>query len=654
MPSPSKQAPPRRAATPGSSGPSFLVLFAALAAGIVLLVAAIKFGPSLLGSRPPEPIAPISATQPTTPAPTAAPPAPRPANGAKFTFVRPPPPPAPDPLFDFDAIINEPLDAVVTKSTTKDGLVTEEFEYTSTVIDGKKQRVRGLLVRPADASQKVPGVFWSQSGMYGASPEFPTMFARKGYVGLCVSLPTTERKAQLAFDAANPKQANLTLLAVDQLRAITYLTQRPEVDAERIFAVGSSYGGFFAALIAGVDPRVCGGAAFFGAGHQALGTNLPQFTGMKSINDVETWNRLIDPAYRLKRRAVPFLFTCPSNDNWFFPPSVVQSFVDAAGDCRLAIVPHWQHGFPPNVDQQIVDFADVVLTGVRAPYNKPGPIKIETRDGQAIAHWSWTGDNAVKRAELVVSYGPSRPWHYWLYRHHEILPATIDGHTASATLPVPFKGAQAYVYANIFDEHEVLTSTVPITFDAAAAGVTSFKPDLALNGVTFGDFEPESVNFLKALGEISGEPDLAVKHAGAQSVRLDPLADPKAAAQSIRYKLCWTPGQAHRLKVWLRAAAPAKLTVSLEPASPAQWISPTVVELARRERPDAALPTKPQLAPIVKSIDAGEEWTQVQIDAPAPGPDVDGYNVRIIGDAAQKAPFWIDDLSFETVWPTGG
>lgn len=658
MSSPTRQSPPRRSPKSAGAGPSFLLLFGALATGLGLLIAAIRFGPGLLSSRPPEPSAPPAASQPATPASppavAAAPPAPRVANPPKRALLRPPPPapPTPDPLFDFDAIINTPLDAVVTKSTTKDGLVTEEFEYTSFIDDGKPDRVAGLLVRPVDGTAKVPGVLWCQSGMYAASPEFPTMFARKGYVGLCVTLPVNRRNPALAFDTADPRCANLTLLAIDQMRAISYLTQRPEVDGERVFAIGSSYGGFFAALLAGADPRVCGGAAFFGAGHQALGTNIPQFTGMKSTSDVEAWNRLIDPAYRLKQRAVPFLFTCPSNDNWFFPPSVVQSFVDAKGDCRLAIVPHWQHGFPPHIDQQIVDFADVVLAGARVPYNKPGPIKIETRDGKAIARWSWTGGNRVKRAELVVSYGPAHPWHYWLFRHHQIMPATIDGQTASVELPVPFKGAQAYVYGNIIDEHDVLTSAVPVAFDAAAAGVTSFRTDLAINGVTFGDFEPESVGFLKALGEISGEADAAVKHAGSQSVRLDPLAGPKAGAQSIRYKLCWTPGQSHRLKVWLRSAAPAKLTVSLEPASPAQWISPLVVELARRERPQATPPSRAQITPLVKTIDAGEEWTQVTIDAPAPGPDVDGYHVRIIGDAAQKTPFWIDDLSFETIWPT--
>ncbi|MCX5661502.1 MAG: prolyl oligopeptidase family serine peptidase [Planctomycetota bacterium] len=656
MPSNPPAAPRVRKPVPpkAPAGPPFLLILIAVAAFIGLPIAAISLAPRFF----PQPASPTSPDPDAKPAP--AKPARFAASGNGRTFVRPPPPPSPDPLFDFNAIINDPLDVEVLKTTTSDGLVTEEFEYTSFKVDGKPDRVRGILVRPEDGSHKVPAVFWSQSGMYNAGPEFPTIFAKKGYVSLNVTLPQsppTRRNGFAAFDAGNPKRANLTLLAIDQMRAITYLTQRPEVDAERVFAVGSSYGGFFAALLTGVDPRVVGGAAFFGAGHQAMGTNLPQFTGMKSPADIEAWNKLIDPAFRLKARAVPFLFTCPSNDNWFFPPSVVQSYLDAAGDCRLAIVPHWQHGFPPNIDQQIVDFADVVLNLSRAPYNKPAALKIENRDGKAVAQWSWTGENKVKRAELVVSYGPVHPWHHWLHRHHEIMPAKIEGSSASATIPIPFQGAKAYVYGNIIDEHDVLTSTVPVTLDSATLGQpgsVALTPDLHLNGVPFGAFEPADVDFLQALGEIPGTPDTEAKHGGAQSVRFDPLADPKAGAQSVRYKLNWSPGQAHHFSVWLRSAQPAKLNVRLEPAPVAQWTSPLVLELARHERPDAKIPTSAEAPAITKTLDVGEEWTQVQLDVPPGSLDIDGYNVRIIGDTEQRAAFWVDDLSFEPVWQTGG
>src|SRR5436190_1717180 len=84
------------------------------------------------------------------------------------------------------------------------------------------------------------------------------------------------------LDAKDPKNANLTRLAVDQMRGITYLTTRAEVDKDRIGVGGSSYGGFFATLIAGADPRVKAGMSYFAAGNQRLGTNLPGFTTMKS------------------------------------------------------------------------------------------------------------------------------------------------------------------------------------------------------------------------------------------------------------------------------------------------------------------------------------------------------------------------------------
>lgn len=614
---------------------------------VVLLAAAL--GAKLLsgGSRPPaggtgksnEPETPV-----VKPAPAAPP-------RAASSFPTPPPPPSPDPLFDFQAIVNDPLDARVLKTTEADGLVTEEFEYTSFVVDGKADRVRGVLVRPREGTQ-CPGVFWSQSGMYEASTHFPALFARKGCVSLNITLPHARRNSFAAFDTSDPYRANLTLLAIDQMRAITYLTQRPEVDGKRIAVVGSSYGGFFAALLAGADPRVSGGASFFGAGRQTLGTNLPQFTNLKTPSDVETWNRLIDPAARLSQRDVPFLFTCPSNDNWFFPPSVVRSFRDAAGDCRLAIVPRWQHGFPPNVDQQIVDFMDVVLAMGRKPYNKPGELVIEKREGKAVGRWAWAGENKVKRAELIVSYGPVKPWQYWLYRHYESLTAKVDGSSASAAIPLPFAGVKAYVFGNITDENDVVTSTVPVEFDSASLGEVALAPELRLNGAPFGDFEAEGVGYLKAVGEQSGVEDKVVKHGGEQSVRIDAPPGDKPIAPSIQFKLCWTPGVAHRLSVWLRSAKATKLDVRVEPAPPAQWRSATVLELVRRERPEAAVPTAEQLAAHTRTIDADEPWTRVEIDVPAPTADVDGYNLRLIGSATDKTPFWVDDLEFTPVWPT--
>lgn len=549
--------------------------------------------------------------------------------------------PATDPIFDFKAIESEPLDAKVLKTTEKDGVVVEEFEYTSFVRDGKPDRVFGILAYPKGA-KKVPAVFWSQSGMYDASPYFPTVFAKKGYFCANVTLPHARRNSQAVFDVANPKQGNLTILALDQLRCITYMTQRPEVDADRMIAAGSSYGGFFATLIAGADPRIKGGMAFFSAGNQELGTNLPQFTGLKSREEIDVWNKTIDPAWRLKTKAVPFLWTIAANDNWFFPPSIAKTFTEAAGDCRLAIVPHWQHGFPENIDNQIIDYADVLLSKSRKPYNKPSALQIVRRDGKLFGEWAWTGENKVKKTELVVSYGPVKPWRYWMYRHHEILSAKVEGNTASAELPVPHTGMAAYVYGNVTDEKEVLTSTPPETIDTAKLGATVFTPSLRVNTATWGDFEAEGIDFLARHGDPHGEVDAAVKHGGKQSIRVKPAG--KTAA-TITFKLCAVPGESHKLTAWVRSEAATKVTATVQAVSQGSWNAAYVLGALNPANAGAA-----KVAVYAITGDTTGEWSKLELLVPAMPEGVDGYSLTIAGDATAPTTLWVDDVTFEPVW----
>ena len=550
----------------------------------------------------------------------------------------------PDPLFDFKAIASDPLDAKVLKSSEKDGIVTEEFEFTSFVRDGKPDRVFGILAYPMGA-KKLPAVFWSQSGMAPAGPYFPVVFAKKGYFCANVTLPHERRNSFAVFDTANPKQANLTLLALDQFRAITYMTQRPEVDPDRMMVCGSSYGGFFATLIAGADPRMKGGVAFFAAGNHELGTNLPQFTGLKSRDEIDIWNRTIDPAWRLKTKRVPFLWGVSANDNWFFPPAIAKTYNQAAGDCRIAIVPHWQHGFPENIDNELIDFADVVLAKTREPYNKPSGLKVVQRDGKLFAQWSWTGENKVKKAELVASYGEVKPWRHWMYRHHEILPARTEGNTATAELPVPHAGVAAYIYGNVIDERDVLTSTPPETIDTAKLGATVFSPSLRVNTATWGEFEADGIDFLARHGDPHGEVDTAVKHGGKQSIRLKATAGATPAPASITFKLCVIPGESHKLTAWVRSESATKVTATVRGASQGPWNAAVVLGAINPANAGAA-----KAAVYAVTGDSTGEWSKLELLVPAMPEGVDGYSLTITGDADKPATVWVDDVTFEAVW----
>jgi len=185
-----------------------------------------------------------------------------------------------EPLFDWKRILEDPLEAKVLKSSEAEGIVVEQIEYASQVKDGNTERVGGILAYPKGGT-KLPAVFWSQPGMYDAGEHFPKVFAKKGYICLNITLPHAWRNSFAPFDVKNPKMGNLTRLAIDQLRAITYLAQRPETDPDRIGIGGSSYGGFFATLIAARIPGSRRASASSGQGTRSSAPTCRSSTGWR-------------------------------------------------------------------------------------------------------------------------------------------------------------------------------------------------------------------------------------------------------------------------------------------------------------------------------------------------------------------------------------
>ena len=568
-------------------------------------------------------------------------------------------------LFGMDAVLSEPLDGKVLKSVTEDGIVIENIEFTTRTVDGKPERVVGVMAYP-EGAKNLPAIFWSMGGMAPAKNFFPVTFARKGYASLAITLPHPIRNSRDRFDVDSPHEGNFSLLARDQMRGITYLSQRTEVNADQMAVGGASYGGVFATLLAGIDPRLKAGMSFFGSGNQLLGTNLPQFTKLKSLAEAEVWRKTVDPAVRHTTREVPFLWAVPFNDNWFYFPSVIQTYKDAISpDRRLVIMPRWRHGFPPNVDQEIFDFPDTVLTKTRTPYNNPGELKLVDEGGKPVFQFDWTGENSVKKAELIVSYGENTPWFGWQHRASFVFPAKIDGMSASAVLPVPSPDLPLLAWANITDERDVVTSTLPVELETADLAAIPADPALKLNCFYDAEFGPDAVDFYQRSSQLpNAVVDQTVKHSGTQSLRIEVPAPIPAKANAkgkakapkphaLKLDLFHSvPGLAHKFSVWVRASDPAPITATLTPVRPPNWDSSLVAEVVARDpRLAGLLPAwKNKPTPITASVQAESAWKEITLDVPVPVEPVEGY-VLMIGTESQ-APFWVDSLWMEPVWPS--
>jgi len=552
-----------------------------------------------------------------------------------------------DPVFNFNAIFKDPLDVKVLSSkevrdelTRNVPVVVEEVEYTAEVMNGKPVRIYGVLAYPKEG-RDLPGVYWSQGGMYAAGDYWPKVWAGKGYFCMNVTLPHDVYNSFTRFTTERVEDGNLAHLGLAQMRAITYMTQRPEVDKERIGIGGSSYGGFFATLIAGADPRVKCGMSFFTSGNHQLGTGYPQFKQLRTTDEVGIWSGTIDPAWRLKRKAVPFLWAVASDDHWQHLPAAVQTYKDSIGEKRMAIAPNWYHAFPENIDNELIDWFDVYLMKIRKPYNQPSAIEVKQVEGKLIASWSWTGDNRVKKAELLVAYGRTRPWHDgWLFRYHYAIPTVIrDDHTF-VELPVPEPGIEMLIYGNITDDRDVITSTVPITVKTAEFGPLDITP-LMLNTSLMSEFTPEEMLFFARHSEpVEGKVDTEMKHTGRESLRVE-------AGKTLRLKLGHIPEHSHKLFLWLRSENPSKVKVTVTASKPAGWES-SIVNIIRREQPDDPKIAYDDIKPPEYSgeFDVDDQWKRIELDCPYDGMPVEGYSLSIVGSAT----YWVDTIWFVPQW----
>jgi hypothetical protein len=442
------------------------------------------------------------------------------------------------------------------------------------------------------------------------------------------------------------------------------LTQRSEVDPTRIGIGGSSYGGFFATLIAGADPRIKAGMSFFAGGHNELGTHLPSFTGLANRDQVELWKKTIDPAWRLRQRAVPFLWGVAANDHWFQFPSVIETVQDSIGDKRLAILPHWDHGFDAALDQQLIEWFDTQLARpedkglppVRTAYNQAQKLDIH-RDAKGLkVSWSITGSHPVTRAEVIVSFGPALLWQGWVYRLHPSFPVKIippraadAPWTCETYLPVPHPDLPLLVYGNAFDDQNIRSSTLPQTVIPRQLGIESAFDQPELNACPWGGFEPDQVEPLIRCGLLSGTLDTVIFKSGRQSLRIDPPREGTRPLPWTSLKLLHVPTLSHHLTGWIKVRPAGSVELQIRPVISADWSRPGVSQL-RRELSGDARPVQASDAIAAQTIAGQEEWQSFALDCPAPAGVVDGYELTA-RSSTQPVTFWLDEINFEPKWP---
>lgn len=135
--------------------------------------------------------------------------------------------------------------------------------------------VRGILTRPSRVEGRLPAILYGHShgGGYAigarelldgreylVSPLGP-VFARAGYVTLCIDMPIFGERATVSESFAAKKllwhgKSLFGQMLCDQGAALTYLAGRADVDARRIGAFGLSMGCVLSYWLAAIDKRI--------------------------------------------------------------------------------------------------------------------------------------------------------------------------------------------------------------------------------------------------------------------------------------------------------------------------------------------------------------------------------------------------------------
>ncbi len=430
----------------------------------------------------------------------------------------------------------------------------------------------------------------------------------------------------------------MTHYAIAQMRAITYLSTIPQVDPDKIGIGGSSYGGFFSTLIAGADPRIKCGIAFFAGGNMALGTHIPQFTRLETMKDVEVWSKTIDPALRLKYRKVSFLWGVAANDNWFYTNSMVKTYQDSIGEKRIAIVPLWEHGFPEEVDEELFSWFDVYLKHTRKPYNDVSSLNILKKNNRIYAEWSFSGENKVKKAELVISYGKISPWRWWIHRNHLIFPATLNGNTAIAVIPVVEPDIEMLVYGNIIDENNVLVSTVPVGIKASDYGIRKAYHSKRFNLFQWKIPDDETQKNFTRMGISEYTVDHEVKRNNLSSLRVNP---PSMKRHQVRLKIHHVPEHSHILKLWVRSEKKTEITFTVKGIEYPD-LGSVVVGLLSGNDVQSSVPV------FTESVEVKNSWKFIELKCPWNNEDIEGYELVI--SVKEPVKYWLNSIAFEPVW----
>jgi len=385
------------------------------------------------------------------------------------------------------------VEAEIIKSYQRGKIKVEEIYYQSRTYQGKPAKIFAYFCYPANAPEKLPAILLSHGGGGTAHLGRSLAWARRGYAVLTLDLPGKgEQRASsrstgpdmdvptLLKTTPNPEDNYLVHAVAATRNGITYLTQREEVDPERIAMVGLSWGGVLTILTNGQDKRLKTAVNVFGAGYIPEGCTWQTRFDLMEKEELAAWNTLIDPKNFLKSQHAPILFITGTNDHCYYLPTFQKSYAQVTVPKKLYLVPNLRHKFLEDTQSIVWRWLDDKLK-YAASFPKIDELPIYVKENHKLiipvaptTHWK----RKVKSATLYYAMGqPTR----WTKRVWKSFTAYQENGIYYFALPVSSLAPEILFYVNVEDNKGAVVST-PIR--------SIFKVDLPESGTTFAISSP--------------------------------------------------------------------------------------------------------------------------------------------------------------------
>ncbi|MGJ8724878.1 MAG: alpha/beta hydrolase family protein [Roseibacillus sp.] len=360
----------------------------------------------------------------------------------------------------------EPLDVEVVTTFEEDGIICKYVIYTVATVKGVPSRIAAYYTYPK-GGEKLPAFVWAHGGGQKADRSRGLYFAKMGYATIDINwngrelepgiekntdwgmvdpsqgkpfyakAPREKRNHGMTPDDYNidpmvsPRNKSWFLLAVAGRRAITFLEQQPEVDADKIGFTGFSMGGNITAFVA-IDSRlktvvpVVGGTGF----HYEEIPGYPRKNRTRPNGVLE--DATIVPQVYWPHVKIPVLFMSGTND-FHGRIDFMQKCVDLLphDEWSLSQTMHNNHN-PGNRSWLAVEYwFDQYLKGQTALVPKTPQSEL-TQNSETEWTFTVTPDAAEKVKSVTVFYS----WDSAVSnRYHKPLIPTQEGETWSATIP---------------------------------------------------------------------------------------------------------------------------------------------------------------------------------------------------------------------------